>query len=306
MTITANHQITSTASAQTPSLLNTIKQNFNERKWEILIPGPVGLAALAATVVFLLSNPFGWAISTGLLAAGIACASVNAILALGHSLSILLKEPKKLNNLITDETVKENISLPAEQKAVQFESREHSQVQADTVVGSSSSSEQEQTKQIFDTGEAVEVRKPTEALAPLVKEQSSASTKGRISSLFQTIWTNRLKIALTAGLVGVGIYSFYNYPSISLFISSFFSKNDGNRANATKGKNLTSSVVNKMQQMTRLGREKETSFYQAAFPTCLKKAEPVLNFCPNKRLFCKVSHGSEFLTAAAAKVCAPQ
>ncbi len=91
--------------SQTISLPERVKQNLEDHKWQILVPGPVGLAALAMTVVFLVSNPFGWAFSAGLVGAGIAIASLNAVSAIGYSLYYLLKEPRQIKNLYTDETL---------------------------------------------------------------------------------------------------------------------------------------------------------------------------------------------------------
>lgn len=90
--------ITNEAPSQTISFTDRMKENFREHKWQILVPGPAGLAALAATVVFLVSNPFGWAFSAGLIGTGIAFATLNAISAIGYSLYHLLKEPSELKN----------------------------------------------------------------------------------------------------------------------------------------------------------------------------------------------------------------
>lgn len=93
--------VTNEASYQTISFTDRMKENFREHKWQILVPGPVGLAALAATVVFLVSNPFGWAFSAGIIGTGIAFATLNAISSIGYSLYYLLKERSELKNSFT-------------------------------------------------------------------------------------------------------------------------------------------------------------------------------------------------------------
>jgi hypothetical protein len=96
-------QVNNYVGNETISFTDRVKQNFTDHKWQVLVPGPVGLAALAGTIVFLVSNPFGWVFSAGLVGAGIAFATLNAIGAIGYSLYFLLKEPRQINNLYTHE-----------------------------------------------------------------------------------------------------------------------------------------------------------------------------------------------------------
>lgn len=99
----------------TPSTLSfseRVSENFTNHKWEIIAPGPMGLAALVGTIVFFVSNPFGWMISAGLVGASIAFAGLSAVGAIGFSLYHLLKEPDSFKNSFTYELVSPQSLLP--------------------------------------------------------------------------------------------------------------------------------------------------------------------------------------------------
>ncbi|HSX11257.1 MAG TPA: hypothetical protein VLF94_06055 [Chlamydiales bacterium] len=92
-------------------LVERVRQNFTTHKWQIVCPGPAGLAALVGTIVFFVSNPFGWAFSAGIVGTTIALAGLSAIGAIGYSLYYLLKN-SRVNNSLTYEWVKEPKKTP--------------------------------------------------------------------------------------------------------------------------------------------------------------------------------------------------
>lgn len=220
MTLSVSNQHAPQASM---SLTERASQNFTNHKWEIIAPGPMGLAYLVATIVFFVSNPFGWAFSAGLVGTGIALASLSAIGAIGYSLYHLLKEPNQIKNLVTKEEEKPIVLIPptliyrkaAAEPAEQIEGAPSEQPAAPKSPERLEGEPLAAPKKKPARKPAAPVAAPAPAAAPAIigsaKLKDYDSLKSKIKRFARTILSNPKKSALALGGILLSAYGLYNY-----------------------------------------------------------------------------------------------
>lgn len=212
------------------SFMERAKINFKDHQWEIIAPGTLGLAALVGTIVFLVSNPFGWMISAGILGTMIAAASLNAIAGIGYSIYQLTKDPQQIKNSVTDETTKPKVESQPENKPVAaatqkepvkptaprtIDLRTPPQTTIDLRAVEQAAPKQVVRKKVKRVTFTIPLEIPASTQAAV--QAQPTGLKARMKDFASTIWNHPTKSALAFGsllLAGYGLYNYWNAATV--------------------------------------------------------------------------------------------